>query len=126
METPTGIAFEQRSSFGCDDLAVARARRYVRSTLDGVVDAAVQDAAVLVVSEFATNAVRHAGSAFEVVVQVGSHVRIEVADTSADLPLPRIGADRGGRGLHIVGALARRWGATPEPTGKRVWAELDY
>jgi hypothetical protein len=33
-------------------------------------------------------------------------------------------AARSGRGLHLVGALARAWGVEPSADGKTVWAEL--
>jgi hypothetical protein len=33
--------------------------------------------------------------------------------------------DQSGRGLLIVGNLARAWGITGDETGRVVWAELD-
>lgn len=32
--------------------------------------------------------------------------------------------DEGGRGLHLVAALSRRWGMDPFNWGKRVWADV--
>ena len=29
-----------------------------------------------------------------------------------------------GRGLHLVGRLAKAWGLRPAPVGKVIWAEL--
>jgi anti-sigma regulatory factor (Ser/Thr protein kinase) len=56
---------------------------------------------------------------------------IEVWDTSPAAPTPtapRSDAEEweaeGGRGLHLVGTLAHRWGWRPAPRGKVVWAHL--
>ncbi len=59
---------------------------------------------------------------------VDGFIRIDVTDGSCELPMPRPSSPDAdaGRGLHVVGELARRWGAAPTDTGKRVWAELDY
>lgn len=57
-------------------------------------------------------------------------LRIEVADTQGEQPLPERPSppppDReSGRGLLLVAALADRWGTDPHPpAGKTVWAEL--
>ena len=85
--------------------------------------------ALVIVSELASNAVRHAASGFRLAVdQADHHVRIEVADQGAGWPTPTTTAPMptyGGMGLHLVEALADRWGATERPDGKLVWAELD-
>ena len=87
------------------------------------------DAVTLLVSELVTNAVVHAGSDVEVMVRLTSTVaRIEVTDASADSPVPRDAAhdEDSGRGLALVGSLARRWGVRPAPGGgKTVWFEVD-
>ena len=81
----------------------------------------------LVVTELATNAVLHAGSAFSVSLTLsGGAIRISVGDT---LPLWPTGADRqlaatSGHGLGVVAAIATRWGVETVPSGKAVWAEL--
>jgi hypothetical protein len=79
------------------------------------------DAARLVTSELATNAVRHAGSPFWVSVRDGATVRLAVRDDSSAMPRPHAAPERG---LGLVGALARGWGADPAPGGMIVWAEL--
>jgi anti-sigma regulatory factor (Ser/Thr protein kinase) len=116
-----------RGRFAPDELSAARARRFVRDALDGVVTAGVQADVVLVASELATNAVLHAETPFEVSVVLDGHLRVEVSDDDPTLPRPRLVTtdDIAGRGLHIVSELARRWGATPTGTGKTVWAEFD-
>ena len=81
----------------------------------------------LVVTELATNAVLHAGSAFCVSLALsGGAIRISVSDT---LPLGANGVDQhlaavSGHGLGVVAAIATRWGVESVPSGKAVWAEL--
>ena len=83
--------------------------------------------AALVVTELATNAVLHAGSAFSVsLVLSGGAIRISVGDT---VPLGPTGVDKqlaaaSGHGLGVVAAMATRWGVQTVPSGKAVWAEL--
>ena len=83
--------------------------------------------AALVVTELATNAVVHAGSAFSVSLTLsGGAIRISVGDT---LPLGPRGGDQKlaaapGHGLGVVAAMATRWGVETVPSGKAVWAEL--
>ena len=81
----------------------------------------------IVVSELATNAIRHTTSAFRVSLRVvGDVVRLEVHD--AGMTYPALGAagleDLGGRGLAIIGQLARDWGFANHADGKMTWAEL--
>lgn len=82
----------------------------------------------LIVSELATNALRHARTPFSVAIaRVGPVVRLEVADGSSTLPSsPSVSTDSlGGRGLMIVAEFARRWGVEAIPSGgKVVWAEV--
>ncbi|MFF0379732.1 ATP-binding protein [Actinoplanes missouriensis] len=92
----------------------------------------LRDPAQLIASELATNAITHAGTAFDVfTAYTERYLRISVQD--GDLRLPRI-ADRPpptstimlpgtGRGLRIVAAMATHWGATTTTGGgKIVWA----
>jgi hypothetical protein len=57
----------------------------------------------------------------------GDDLLIEVEDANPDgLALVRaldVSAE-GGRGLHLVAAVSRRWGWTPTASGKRVWARV--
>jgi hypothetical protein len=83
--------------------------------------------AALVVTELATNAVLHAGSAFSVSLALSRNVlRISVGDT---IPLGQPGRDgwphaEPGHGLGVVAAIAARWGFESLGGGKTVWAEL--
>lgn len=79
-----------------------------------------------IANELAANAVKHAGTPFEVLLRrSGDRVTVEVLDRSRRLPrlVPAGPSDACHRGLHIVAALARRWGVRPTLDGKVVWAE---
>ena len=79
----------------------------------------------LVTSELASNAVRHAATPFEVLVDLaGGRVRIEVRDGSERLPRQEGPNGSTGRGLVVVDRLASAWGSAPSGRGKVVWAEL--
>ncbi|MFC6086764.1 ATP-binding protein [Sphaerisporangium aureirubrum] len=94
----------------------------------------------LVVSELATNALRHGlasgredpacGRADLVrmsMVRKGSLVTCVFADPGAAVPVLRRHSelDTGGMGLHIVESMSLRWGFDPlPPYGKVVWAVL--
>lgn len=88
------------------------------------------DAAMLAVSEMATNVVRHAGTPFVVTAFVGSgRLRVELSDGSAILPavahIVREDSEHG-RGMRIIEAVTARWGADLHPDGKLVWFEIDH
>lgn len=102
------------------------ARQFVHDNLGGV-RGEVRDTAVLLVSELATNSVRHAATAFTVSVEVGDPgVRVEVADQDPTVPVPKATTrrDLSGRGLAIVARLAQDWGVEPVDGGKLVWFTL--
>lgn len=107
----------------------AAARHAVSALLSGwQLDPLIEDAQ-LVVSELVTNAVLHAPGAHNVDLELLAHadrLRITVSDPSTSppvlAPLQPNGAH--GKGMHIISALAARWGIEDHPYGKRVWAEL--
>ena len=103
------------------------ARRFVASSL--VADDEVAELAVLLVSELASNAVLHARTPFEVVVENdGRRLRVEVHDDSSVLPTLKdyVAESITGRGLHMVSASADNWGFEACERGKCVWFELAY
>ena len=110
--------------------AAKAARRFAQQTLAewGEELACVEEAILLIVSELVTNAARHTGMPFLLILSRGrDHVRVEVLDRSAAVPAP-VEFDTesdGGRGLHIVGAVSTRWGTEVHDHGKTVWAEVE-
>jgi anti-sigma regulatory factor (Ser/Thr protein kinase) len=106
---------------------VGVARRELRHWLHELGYAPAEDAA-LVLSELVTNAIVHAHAGCTIEMKHDDHcLRLEVRDPSPTPPV--IGAahphDIGGRGLHIVEAIANAWGWEPTIDGKTVWANLD-
>lgn len=82
----------------------------------------------LAASELATNAVMHSNAPESVTVRfLGHAVRIEVDDHSDESVVMREADDGviGGRGLHVVDAVASKWGVEPKLVGKSVWFEVD-
>lgn len=112
----------------CELASIAAAREFVRDRLvEWGVEAQVDDALV-VASELVTNAIMHAESPCELRLWLSaSAIRVEVLDDGAGTPEPRTSSDtdEGGRGLHLIAALAAAWGIEQIPDdGKVVWAEL--
>jgi len=102
---------------------VRDARAFVADTLHDV-DRRVVDAAVLMVSELATNAVVHTTSPFGIGVEsLDDEVRISVTDHGDGVPHLRhaSAADTTGRGLGIVAAFAAEWGVDQDRDSKTVW-----
>lgn len=120
-------AREVAAEFGASDDAPKAARRLVVDALRGWgLEGSMLDDAQLVLSELATNAIRHARSGFSVAARrTDSGVLLSVRDSSAVQPTVRNEpTDASGRGLRIVSALASTWGVEHAPEGKTVWAEL--
>jgi PAS domain S-box-containing protein len=112
-----------------DPTSPGAARRLVSDVLtaQNCPDELVQNAKLLV-SELVTNSVVHARSAMTLSVSVlGSLVRVEVADGSSRLPVPRLSdADAvTGRGLQLISLLADDFGFRLRgSSGKVVWFTL--
>lgn len=111
--------------------AASHARRrltgYLRAC--GVVDTAVEDAAV-VVSELVTNAVRHAARGADAMVQVEwsltvTRLRLKVSNVARATRRPLHEHEAvGGRGLSIVAALSETWSLEHADGGTTVTACL--
>jgi anti-sigma regulatory factor (Ser/Thr protein kinase) len=114
--------------------ATRSAREFTAAALGGwQLDALIQDA-VMIASELAANAIRHAApaAAGAAAVELAWWHRADmltcvVTDASSDPPVlaaPDLGAETG-RGLQIVDALAAAWGWTLlGDNEKAVWAAL--
>jgi anti-sigma regulatory factor (Ser/Thr protein kinase) len=107
-----------------NDLAsVAAARKFVRDTLTGS-SPDLLEAASLLTSELATNAILHGRSSAEVRIERRDRsVRIAVIDESHDMPaIIQAGAfATHGRGLALIRDLSEDWGVIEEASGKAVW-----
>lgn len=102
--------------------AVLAARALVRAGCEQWKIPEVLDTAELIVSELASNAVRHAGGFLEIGVALRRrYLHLSVRDCS-DAP-PRVGRGEG-RGLLLVEAFTVAWGCTALGDGKVVWATL--
>lgn len=107
--------------------AIPAARRFVETTLRFWGQDALLSDGALVVSELATNAMRHAESPFRISLhRTPEGIRIAIEDVTESTPAARVATadDAGGRGVQIVEQLAHRWGWDSAATGKVVWAEL--
>lgn len=108
--------------------SVSAARSLVRRELGRWGLERLIDDCCLIVSELATNVVRHGGSVFTLRLgSDGTWVYGEICDQGEELPRPRQ-ADMDatdGRGLLIVSELADDWGVVPYAQGgKAVWFVL--
>jgi anti-sigma regulatory factor (Ser/Thr protein kinase)/DNA-binding XRE family transcriptional regulator len=107
---------------------VRETRRFLAAILEGC--PATEDA-LLCLSELVTNALLHSrssesGGSFTVQAQRhGNHLRVEVRDQGGPWAPPTLTGPAGlnGRGLAIVGQLARTWGRSGDETGWTVWFE---
>ncbi|WP_351225838.1 SpoIIE family protein phosphatase [Streptomyces sp. NPDC002133] len=112
-------------TFPPEPLSVREARRAAHGRLEewGLEEhAPVVD---LVVSELATNVIRHATGPIRLRLILDRTLTVEVrddADTAPHLRHARL-QDEGGRGLFLVASLTRHWGTRYEENGKIIWAE---
>jgi anti-sigma regulatory factor (Ser/Thr protein kinase) len=133
-----GTVKRQSSSLALSDVPAKSAGGCARAWTKVIVTewrlAALSEAAELIVSELATNAVRASrdeGVAFFrlILTHARGEVAILVRDFCSGLPQPREAGqnDEGGRGLLLVQAMSRRSGWYPPdsgPPGKFVYAVL--
>jgi anti-sigma regulatory factor (Ser/Thr protein kinase) len=111
-------------SFDHTPESVPLARRFAADTLRGAPEDAV-DAVAMMVSELASNCIRHTESGFKLEISLTAHeIRVEATDRGSDQPRMRTAepTDPDGRGLQIIDMLAETWGTEPQPgQGKTVW-----
>jgi anti-sigma regulatory factor (Ser/Thr protein kinase) len=113
--------------FSAEVSSVPAARRFVVAVLSPSPEE-VRHAAELLVSELATNAIRHVRTEFVVSIQAsGGAIRVEVTDYGGGTPEMRYpgATEPTGRGLRIVDMFAVDWGVDHHRGGgKTVWFTL--
>lgn len=118
---------QQLASYTARTAAELRELRHglVSSLYDAGMAADRIDEVVVMASELVANVLGHTDSAANVTVTAEpEHLRVAVADSSADLPVLRPADPRrlGGNGLRIVDVVADDWGTINHPdNGKEVW-----
>ncbi|NUR01759.1 MAG: SpoIIE family protein phosphatase [Streptomyces sp.] len=116
---------------GCDlpedPRAAGQARQYIRAQLAawGLADLVLTTE--LLVSELVGNVIRHASGPVRLRLLRSRTLVCEVYDGSLNTPRIRRAdyTDEGGRGLQLVAALSRRWGARYLQDGKCLWTEQE-
>jgi anti-sigma regulatory factor (Ser/Thr protein kinase) len=115
-----------------DPLAIGSVRAWVVDELRSrtpLSRARIDDAAVMV-SELATNVIRHTGSEAEIAITTDEgSVRIDVHDDDQGHPevQPLDPGRVGGNGLRIVEAWSTEWGVSRRPGGgKTVWLCISF
>ncbi|MBB6077016.1 ATP-binding SpoIIE family protein phosphatase [Streptomyces paradoxus] len=116
---------------GCDlpedPRAAGHARQYIRAQLAawGLADLVLTTE--LLVSELVGNVIRHARGPIRLRLLRSRTLICEVYDGSLNTPRIRHAdyTDEGGRGLQLVAALSRRWGARYLQDGKCIWTEQE-
>ncbi|WP_435058771.1 ATP-binding SpoIIE family protein phosphatase [Streptomyces sp. bgisy060] len=111
---------------------IAEAREQIRQLLHDWSDGEQLDSAVLMVSEMVTNVLVHTDGDALLVAEVACgkksrRLRVEVSDTSDELPHKRHPGEMAssGRGLVLMELLADDWGVDPRGEGKAIWFELN-
>lgn len=111
-----------------DPRAAGHARQAVKHKLTEWGHTNCLDDALLVVSELVANAIRHGGSPVALHLMVRTPVvLIGVQDGSPTTPpTPRALTDThtGGRGMHLISAVCKRWWWYQCEKTKIVWAEI--
>jgi anti-sigma regulatory factor (Ser/Thr protein kinase) len=104
--------------------SVPAARRFATTVLSGA-SADILEAVELMVSELATNCIRHTDSGFDLtIIRSGPEIRVEATDHAGGTPTMRSPkpTDPSGRGLKIIDMLSAGWGVESETgLGKTVW-----
>jgi anti-sigma regulatory factor (Ser/Thr protein kinase) len=110
---------------------VAAARQQLRELLHDWSSPDQVDSAVLLLSELLTNVLVHTDADALLLAEVRGEpgerrMRIEVTDSSDDLPHKRRPGElaSSGRGLVLIELLAHAWGVDPRGEGKSIWFEL--
>jgi serine/threonine-protein kinase RsbW len=111
-------------TFPHEPQSVPAARRFATTTLSDASQETLE-AVELMVSELATNCIRHTKSGFDLtIIRNGHDIRVEATDHAGGTPTMRSPkpTDPSGRGLKIIDMLSAGWGVHSQPAeGKTVW-----
>jgi anti-sigma regulatory factor (Ser/Thr protein kinase) len=116
--------------FPNDVTAIGAARRFALAQIDGYAQE-LRDVVELLVSELATNSVRHTESGFELKIACEpDRIRVSVTDSGPGRPVVRAldATSMSGRGLALMKALASSSGVRNSRSaagGKTVWFVLE-
>lgn len=109
-----------------DPTAAGQARQHVHEQFRiWCLDAELEMATELIVSELVANVIRHATGPIQLRLLRSRTLICEVTDGSLTTPHIRHAraTDEGGRGLQLIAAMAQRWGTRYTLTGKCIWTE---
>jgi anti-sigma regulatory factor (Ser/Thr protein kinase) len=119
---------KQTKSFSHEPESVTAARQFATDVLASAPPAALE-VVTLLVSELASNCIRHTDTGFELTVRQARHeIRVEAIDRGSGKPTIRHPGplDPNGRGLQIVDMLSDEWGFEQlSGGGKTVWFTLE-
>jgi anti-sigma regulatory factor (Ser/Thr protein kinase) len=111
-------------TFPHEPQSVPAARRFTTGVLRGT-PPDILEAIELMVSELATNCIRHTDSGFNLtIIRSGGDIRVEATDHAGGTPTMRSPkpTDPSGRGLKIIDMLSAGWGVqSASGAGKTVW-----
>lgn len=128
------MCWDVAAEYPCDALSPGRARQFCAEQISamlgdcGARDTIIEDATIIV-SELVTNSVNAGCRVVRVALTIHrDRLQLCVYDDAPGQPrMERPGPeDVHGRGLAITAALADDWGVDPAPSGKQVWAELQF
>jgi anti-sigma regulatory factor (Ser/Thr protein kinase) len=106
--------------------SVTQARRFVSEVLRDA-PAELRDVAVLMVSELASNCIRHTDSDFDLTIShSGDEMCVQTTDYGEGEPRMRTPdpTDPSGRGLQIIDIFSTDWGYETRGREKTVWFKL--
>jgi len=129
VQVPGSGEVSRRADLPAELASPGQARAVIRSVCRaGDIGDEVREDAELVATELVANVVDHARTRCTLTVTVtDAAVLIEVRDfypCPPPQPQPFDPSNPRGRGLQVVAAVSSRWGVTPFPDGKSVWALL--
>ena len=118
-------------TFAPTEESVPRARAFAMSACrHWWVPASIATRIQMIVTELASNVVKHAGTPYQVVLRrFGNYLHVSVLDGDerlAKITGPATPLSTSGRGLLLVEAFSASWGSYATTRGKSTWATVRY